>query len=933
MIFDALLQSDFLPELFLTRQVIFEALLQNDFLKDGVSVLLYSSPPVCSKLLSGSITRQMIFEALLQNDFLKDDSPGSPVGSQVLSLQNWSDVLLDSSKERLPEGAVFVDISEDVSVCSPNSSDGLRGFAAERLPEGDVSEDSPGSPLTTRQMIFEALLKNNFLQEQFLTGQMIFVALLKNDFLKELFLTHQMIFEALLQNDFLKELELTGQMIFEALLKNDFLKELELKVLQEISDCMCETEYETGARVVQEGAHGEFLYVLTGKDQESICTSSQVTTRRVSVRPRKDQESICNDQESICTSSQVTTGRVSVRPHRPGEYLYVLTGNDQESSYTSSQVTTGRVSVRPGEYLYVLTGGVLGGGAERETSGSNVSWDSVWRTGHFVQPVKELPRSQVERAKERLRSQVEQAKERLQSQVERVKNGYGHSCVSGSGLGVGSTEFSVYCEKNEHQQRHQEYCSFLRSVSLLKDLPEDTLSRVADCLHVDYYDKGEVIIREGEEGDTFFIIAKGQVLVTQRLGGFFTEPQEIKTLTVDSVSGKSEDVRSANVICNENDTHCLVLDRESFTQMFGSLEDLQVHLRSYVEELQLSDQRRRRCGLISPGLDQDLDLDPAQRSELLRLRHKLDLLKPDRPLDQLELISTLGTGGFGRVELVKLRDEDVSFALKCIKNQHVVQHKQQEHVFSEKNLLQQSNCPSSFFRTFRDQKFVYLLLEACLGGELWTVLRDKSFFDESTARFCSACVIEALQYLHQKNIIYRDLKPENLLLDQDGYVKLVDFGFAKRLVLGQKTWTFCGTPEYVAPEIILNRGHDSAVDLWALGILLHELLTGSPPFSGPDPMKIYTSILRGVEKVDFPKKIRKRAEDLIRRLCRLNPVERLGNNKNGITDVKTHKSQEPQTTVTLTFFLRTQKNLRTSPQAGTNTSDSSPVQIQLAPES
>ncbi|XP_055083106.1 cGMP-dependent protein kinase 2 isoform X4 [Periophthalmus magnuspinnatus] len=244
-----------------------------------------------------------------------------------------------------------------------------------------------------------------------------------------------------------------------------------------------------------------------------------------------------------------------------------------------------------------------------------------------------------------------------------------------------------------------------------------------------------------------------------------------------------------------------------------------------------------------------------------------------------------------RQEQVKLRDEERTFALKCIRKHHVVEHKQQEHVFSERNLLQQTSSAFivRFFRTFRDQKFVYLLLEACLGGELWTVLRDMSYFDESTARFCCGCVLEALEFLHKKNIIYRDLKPENLLLDQNGYLKLTDFGFAKRLVSGRKTWTFCGTPEYVAPEVIMNRGHDSAVDLWAMGILLYELLTGSPPFSGPDPMKIYTSILRGVEKVDFPKKIRKRAEDLIRRLCRLNPMERLGNNKNGINDIKKHK--------------------------------------------
>lgn len=130
------------------------------------------------------------------------------------------------------------------------------------------------------------------------------------------------------------------------------------------------------------------------------------------------------------------------------------------------------------------------------------------------------------------------------------------------------------------------------------------------------------------------------------------------------------------------------------------------------------------------------------------------------------------------------------------------------------------------YKTFREPKYVYLLLEPCLGGEVWTLLRDRGSFDDHTTRFFTACVIEAFQFIHSKGIIYRDLKPENLLLDSQGYVKLADFGFAKRLGPSKKTMTFCGTVEYIAPEIIRNIGHDRAVDYWALGILMYELLTG-----------------------------------------------------------------------------------------------------------
>ncbi|CAJ1057631.1 cGMP-dependent protein kinase 2 [Xyrichtys novacula] len=437
------------------------------------------------------------------------------------------------------------------------------------------------------------------------------------------------------------------------------------------------------------------------------------------------------------------------------------------------------------------------------------------------------------------------------------------------------------------QARHEEYFNFLCSVSLLRGLPEEKLARIVDCLEVDCFEKGEYIIREGEEGNTFFIIANGEVIVTQSTEGF-AEPQEIKTLGVGDYFGEkaliSEDVRSANIICNENDTHCLVVDRDNFNQMVGTYEELQAYLKEYVEELSRSDERRN-------ALPHSPQIDSAEAQELKRLRERISLLPSRQPFQELEVIATLGMGGFGRVELVKLKDEDTTFALKRIKKKHIVDTRQQEHIYSEKNILQQTN--SGFiirlFRTFRDNKYVYMLLEVCLGGELWTVLRDMSFFDDATARFCTGCVLEAFDYLHTLGIIYRDLKPENLLLDAEGYVKMADFGFAKIIGRGKKTWTFCGTPEYVAPEVIMSKGHDFGADCWSLGILIFELLTGNPPFSGSDPIKIYTMVLHGIEKVDFPKRIGKRPDDLIRRLCRLNPVDRLGNKKNGIIDIKKHK--------------------------------------------
>ncbi|XP_039527569.1 cGMP-dependent protein kinase 2 isoform X3 [Pimephales promelas] len=409
------------------------------------------------------------------------------------------------------------------------------------------------------------------------------------------------------------------------------------------------------------------------------------------------------------------------------------------------------------------------------------------------------------------------------------------------------------------QARHEEYFSFLRSVSLLKDLPEEKLAKIIDCLEVDYFDKGEYIIREGEEGNTFFIIAKGEVSVTQTTEGF-SEPQEIKTLGVGDYFGEkaliSEDVRSANIIAKENDTQCLVVDRDNFNQMVGTYEELQAYLREYVEQLSLSDEMRNAMPQ-SPLYERS-----PEAAEFRRLKEKAAGLSSYSFMKELQVVATLGMGGFGRVELVKLKDsEDTAFALKCIKKKHIVDTRQQEHIYSEKDILQQTR--SNF------------IVRSC--------------FDEHTARFCTGCVLEAFDYLHSRGIVYRDLKPENLLLDGEGYVKMTDFGFAKKIGLGKKTWTFCGTPEYVAPEVIMNKGHDFGADCWSMGILIFELLMGSPPFTGSDPIRIYTMVLHGIEKVDIPKRISKRPEDLIRRLCKLNPAERLGNKKNGIVDIKKHK--------------------------------------------
>ncbi|XP_022235013.1 cGMP-dependent protein kinase, isozyme 2 forms cD4/T1/T3A/T3B-like isoform X2 [Limulus polyphemus] len=411
--------------------------------------------------------------------------------------------------------------------------------------------------------------------------------------------------------------------------------------------------------------------------------------------------------------------------------------------------------------------------------------------------------------------------------------------------------------------RQAEYTDFLKSVPTFRKLNEETLIKIADVLEETSYNKGDYIIRQGARGDTFFIISKGKVKVTMKVSEL-DEERFIRCLEYGDFFGEKalqgEDVRTANIIADDPEgVTCLVIDRESFNQLISNIDEIKK--KRYDEEEAMA-------------------------------RRMINQEFADLKLTDLRLVATLGIGGFGRVELVQIsHNPSRSFALKVMKKAQIVETRQQQHILSEKIIMEEANCDFivKLYKTFKDSKYLYMLMESCLGGELWTILRDRGIFDDVTTRFYTACVVEAFDYLHSRLIIYRDLKPENMLLDIKGYVKLVDFGFAKKLTTGRKTWTFCGTPEYVAPEVILNRGHDISADYWSLGVLMFELLTGTPPFTGPDPMRTYNIILKGIDAVEFPRLISRNAMALIKKLCRDNPAERLGYQSGGIKDIQKHK--------------------------------------------
>lgn len=402
----------------------------------------------------------------------------------------------------------------------------------------------------------------------------------------------------------------------------------------------------------------------------------------------------------------------------------------------------------------------------------------------------------------------------------------------------------------------QQKLNLLKKVPMYEREGDRFLQHVVDSLDEVHYDKEKIIINQQQLLDCLYVVATGSV---REVTG---EGREVKTYSPADFFGSTDchsKITSESAFICTSDAGCdlYIIDNEMLIDLFSK-----VHLSSVPRE--------------ERSISKTQDLPPVD------IRHP----------SHLTTISTIGVGGFGRVDLVQpLNDSTRSYALKKMKKSHIVETRQQEHIINERNIMLEARCDFivRLHKTFKDNKHLYMLLEACLGGELWTLLRDKLSFDEGTTRFYLGCVVEALSYLHQRGIIYRDLKPENLLLDNQGYIKLVDFGFAKKIGAGRRTWTFCGTPEYVAPEIILNRGHDVSSDLWSLGILTFELLTGNPPFTGSEPMKTYNLILKGIDSVTFSFNIPKHAQNFIRKLCRETPTERLGHGSGSLREVRRHK--------------------------------------------
>jgi len=269
---------------------------------------------------------------------------------------------------------------------------------------------------------------------------------------------------------------------------------------------------------------------------------------------------------------------------------------------------------------------------------------------------------------------------------------------------------------------------------------------------------------------------------------------------------------------------------------------------------------------------------PEERTEWVKAcqEEKEIVSKAKVTVADFDLLNLIGKGSFGKVMQVRKKDTGQIYAMKVLDKKHILDHNEVQHTLAEKNILQRVRHPFlvNLNWSFQTEDKLYFILDFVNGGELFFHLQRDKKFEEVRVQFYAAEIVLALEHLHEHGVIYRDLKPENVLLTPDGHICLTDFGLAKEGIGPEdRTITFCGTPEYLAPEVLKGKGYGKAVDWWSFGSLVYEMLTGLPPFYSQDVQEMYRKILN--DSLKFPEWMSKAAMEMLSKLLERDIEKRL----------------------------------------------------------
>ncbi|CAL8268397.1 unnamed protein product [Merluccius merluccius] len=258
-------------------------------------------------------------------------------------------------------------------------------------------------------------------------------------------------------------------------------------------------------------------------------------------------------------------------------------------------------------------------------------------------------------------------------------------------------------------------------------------------------------------------------------------------------------------------------------------------------------------------------------------------------MSDFEYLKLLGKGTFGKVILVKEKSTGVHYAMKILRKEVIIAKDEVAHTVTESRVLQNTRHPflTTLKYAFQTNDRLCFVMEYANGGELFFHLSRERVFTEDRARFYGAEIVSALKYLHSRDVVYRDLKLENLMLDKDGHVKITDFGLCKEGITPDATMkTFCGTPEYLAPEVLEDNDYGRAVDWWGLGVVMYEMMCGRLPFYNQDHERLFELIL--MEEIRFPRNLAPEAKALLAGLLKKDPKQRLGGGPNDAKEVMSH---------------------------------------------
>jgi cGMP-dependent protein kinase len=396
---------------------------------------------------------------------------------------------------------------------------------------------------------------------------------------------------------------------------------------------------------------------------------------------------------------------------------------------------------------------------------------------------------------------------------------------------IGRNEFESVLGKIAGTQINTQLLSTFKKLYLFRSLSNESLKNLIENLRIEEFEENKTIFMQGSQGEAFYIIKQGIVDI-------YKDDVLIRSINKLDYFGERallfDEPRSATVKTHER-VECWVLKKSDF--------------------LQIIDERIRN---------------------LLHKRIKLQDTNVD--LSDLLIIKKLGSGMLGEVFLTMSLKNNQLYALKAIDRHKIDNAKIQDNLMLERKILMQlDHCLIlKLIKTFKDRRRVYFLLEYVQGADMFDVIRELGLLSNEDAKFYTCCLLIILEHLHEREIVYRDLKPENVMTDEEGYPKLIDFGTAK--IVSGRTYTLIGTPHYMAPEVIMGKGYNMNADYWSLGIMIYEFMCGGVPFGEEDndSYTIFEKILNG--KVFYPPSATpaKEIQVFIEKLLSKNPALRIG---------------------------------------------------------